>query len=108
MPRSAVPLWRSLLASLLSFTGVLDGSFILLTLLLLLLLLLLFIALPSESLLTFYIVIYSVMGEDGSYGGNPCVDIKFKNINIDLGGLPILEDATLTLVLRRGFIISFT
>ena len=40
----------------------------------------------------------SVMGEDGSYGGSPCVDIHMNDVNIDLAGLTILEDANITLV----------
>jgi ATP-binding cassette subfamily F protein 3 len=38
------------------------------------------------------------MGEDGSFGGSPCVDIHLINFSIDLAGLPILEDASLTMV----------
>lgn len=39
-----------------------------------------------------------MLGEDGSYGGSPCVDIHLNDMNIDLAGLTILEDANLTLV----------
>jgi hypothetical protein len=38
------------------------------------------------------------MGEDGSYGGSPCVDIHMNDVNIDLAGLTILQDANITLV----------
>eukprot|EP00730_Choanoeca_flexa_P020452 TRINITY_DN9987_c0_g1_i1.p1 TRINITY_DN9987_c0_g1~~TRINITY_DN9987_c0_g1_i1.p1 ORF type:complete len:770 (+),score=186.99 TRINITY_DN9987_c0_g1_i1:53-2362(+) len=56
-----------------------------------------------ESLTTRPVVIHSVMGEDGSYGGSPCVDIHLNDMNIDLAGLTILEDANLTLVYGRKY-----
>jgi hypothetical protein len=40
----------------------------------------------------------SMIGEDGKYGGSPCVDVHLKGVNIDLGGLPILEDGNLVMV----------
>eukprot|EP00052_Salpingoeca_macrocollata_P008989 m.70849 g.70849 ORF g.70849 m.70849 type:complete len:744 (-) comp16868_c0_seq1:298-2529(-) len=49
------------------------------------------------------VVIHGMVGEDGSYGGNPCVDIHLRDASIDLGGLPILEDANLTLVYGRRY-----
>eukprot|EP00053_Salpingoeca_punica_P013269 m.119637 g.119637 ORF g.119637 m.119637 type:complete len:746 (+) comp16157_c1_seq1:131-2368(+) len=49
------------------------------------------------------VVIHGLLGEDGSYGGNPCVDIQLKDVTIDLGGLPILENANLTLAYGRHY-----
>eukprot|EP01147_Barroeca_monosierra_P003377 gene3376-8282_t len=43
------------------------------------------------------VVIHRMLGEDGSYGGSPCVDIVMKQINIDLAGMTILENTDLTL-----------
>eukprot|EP00045_Choanoeca_perplexa_P009610 m.92961 g.92961 ORF g.92961 m.92961 type:complete len:751 (-) comp14970_c0_seq1:169-2421(-) len=56
-----------------------------------------------EALTTRPVVIHSVMGEDGSYGGSPCVDIHMNDVNIDLAGLTILEDANITLVYGRKY-----
>ncbi|EGD73389.1 P-glycoprotein [Salpingoeca rosetta] len=49
------------------------------------------------------VVIHHVLGEDGSYGGSPCVDIVMKSINIDLAGMHILADTDLTLVYGRRY-----
>ena len=37
-------------------------------------------------------------GEDGRIAGNPDVDINLVNVQIDLGGLILLEPTTLTIV----------
>lgn len=44
------------------------------------------------------VVIHDLVGEDGSVGGNPAVDIQMKNFSIDLAGVTLLEDVNLTLV----------
>jgi len=49
------------------------------------------------------VLIHGMVGEDGSYGGNPAVDIQLKDINIDLGGLVLLEDTNLTLAYGRRY-----
>eukprot|EP00049_Salpingoeca_infusionum_P028083 m.36125 g.36125 ORF g.36125 m.36125 type:complete len:754 (+) comp9967_c1_seq3:98-2359(+) len=56
-----------------------------------------------ESLTQKPVVIHSMLGEDGSYGGSPCVDIMMREFSIDLAGMPILEDANLTLVYGRKY-----
>lgn len=47
-----------------------------------------------------------MQGEDGSYGGNPAVDIVLKDISIDLGGMVLLNDTDLTIVYRRRYAYS--
>lgn len=49
------------------------------------------------------VVIHDVMGEDGTVGGSPCVDIHLTDFSIDLLGMPILEDTNLTLVYGRKY-----
>ncbi|EDQ84385.1 uncharacterized protein MONBRDRAFT_34730 [Monosiga brevicollis MX1] len=56
-----------------------------------------------EALTTRPVVIHTVIGEDGSYGGSPCVDLHLNDINIDLAGLTILEDAKVTLAYGRKY-----
>jgi hypothetical protein len=48
-------------------------------------------------------VIHGMVDEFGNYGGNPSVDIVMPDINIDLQGIPLFEDASLTLVYGRRY-----
>eukprot|EP00041_Stephanoeca_diplocostata_P031360 m.975741 g.975741 ORF g.975741 m.975741 type:complete len:439 (-) comp23942_c1_seq9:4728-6044(-) len=49
------------------------------------------------------VVIHGMVGEDGSYGGNPCVDIILNDINIDLAGISLIEDTNVTFVYARRY-----
>eukprot|EP00039_Didymoeca_costata_P005566 m.82564 g.82564 ORF g.82564 m.82564 type:complete len:768 (-) comp12875_c0_seq1:39-2342(-) len=49
------------------------------------------------------VVIHGMIGEDGQYGSNPCVDIVLEDVNVDLAGISLIEDANLTLVYGRRY-----
>jgi len=56
-----------------------------------------------EKLTTTPSVIHGMYGEDGSYGGNPQVDIIMPDVSIDLAGMQLLEDTAVTLAFGRTY-----